>query len=575
MTEETISVDAAQALVARRFESAGIAPVAIDVRRYPEETIFLVQVVPHALEAAARIGNEADGELADRGFNGFVTVRVAPKAKIVDDARKRFTGVHDDRATELVRLLQSHSRTSEVQPSLSYVPDFTAGIEKATAPRHHLVFGRRGAGKTALMIEAKQRVQEDGHLTAWVNLQPYRWMQWPRAAVAVLQSIVDSALLAYADSERVPSTVREASELNQEFHRKLALKEVESAYVRKLLPRFQRFIRRFLDSSGQTLYVFLDDFYFIDRGDQVELLDALHACIRDSRTWLKLATIRHLTRWFEPSRQLGLQLGHDADTIDLDVTLEQPTRAKEFLETVLRRHALQAGVTSLSGLFSPPALDRLVLASGAVPRDYLLLASEATLKAQARPNARLVGVQDVNKAAGHAAQLKLQELDEDLTPETDWAARTHGALDEVLKFCLDETKWTFFRVDFRQRDENSVAYDLVASLMDLRLIHLLTSSLSDEHHAGEKSEVYLLDLSQYSGDRLKKFLHVLDFDGGHLVLKETGRATPDRVGDTARKLVALLRRGPMLDLDRLAEAVTQHRMHQGPTATRSRSLTNR
>jgi hypothetical protein len=296
--------------------------------------------------------------------------------------------------------------------------------------------------------------------------------------------------------------------------------------------------------------VFLDDFYFIPRSLQVELLDLLHAVVRDSDIWLKVATIRNLSRWFDPSTQSGLQLGHDADALDLDVTLQDPSRAKLFLESVLRQYAENVGVSSLGRVFSGSSLDRLLLASGSVPRDYLVLASNSITKARERSKARTVGVQDVNKSAGDAAVLKLQELDEDLSSNSDWASNTRYALEQVLEFCLDETHWTFFRVDFRDKDRHD-GYELLASLMDLRMIHLVNPSVSDESHAGEKAEVFMLDLSQYSGERLKKFLHVLDFVGGKFVLKETGRKGEDRVGDTAKKLISILRRGPKIDLTRL------------------------
>jgi hypothetical protein len=216
----------------------------------------------------------------------------------------------------------------------------------------------------------------------------------------------------------------------------------------------------------------------------------------------------------------------------------------------LKQYAESAGVPSLGRVFSGSSLDRLLLASGSVPRDYLVLASNSISKARERTNARTVGVQDVNKSAGDAAVLKLQELDEDLSSNTEWASNTRYALEQVLEFCLDESHWTYFRVDFRDKDKHG-GYDLLASLMDLRMIHLVNPSVSDESHAGEKAEVFMLDLSQYSGERLKKYLHVLDFVGGKFVLKETGRKGEDRVGDTGKKLISILRRGPKIDLTRL------------------------
>jgi hypothetical protein len=87
--------------------------------------------------------------------------------------------------------------------------------------------------------------------------------------------------------------------------------------------------------------------------------------------------------------------------------------------------------------------------------------------------------------------------------------------------------------------------------MDLRLIHLIDSSLSDEKEAGRRSEVYMLDLSQFSGQRLKKKLKVIDFSEGHLVLKETGTTVPAKIGSTPKQRLGLLRRGPMFHLETL------------------------
>jgi hypothetical protein len=348
-----------------------------------------------------------------------------------------------------------------------------------------------------------------------------------------------------------------AATLAERVTREQAHGDPERSFVRTLIPEVQNVLKRFTDTSGRRLYVYLDDYYFVPRSDQVELLDTLHGFVRDVDAWLKIATIRHLTRWFDPSHQLGLQTGHDADTIDLDVTLQYPDRAKHFLELVLRNYANRAGISTIGRIFAPGALDRLVLASGAVPRDYLVLASEAIRRAQTRPNARLVGVQDVNKAAGDAAQVKVQELDEDITPETEWASKTRYALDQLLKFCLDDTKWTYLAVDHRERELNPEGYDLLASLMDLRMVHLLNPSVSDERRAGEKAEVYLLDLSQYSGERLKKFLSVLDLERGIFVQRETGRKSTKQVGDTPKKLIVILRRAPHLSLSRLVSGGTQ------------------
>ena len=82
--------------------------------------------------------------------------------------------------------------------------------------------------------------------------------------------------------------------------------------------------------------------------------------------------IRHFSKWFQVNPPTGLQAGQDADAIDLDLTLQQPAKAKTFLEAVLTGFARHLGISSLTAFYAPEASDRLVLASGAVPRDYLV-----------------------------------------------------------------------------------------------------------------------------------------------------------------------------------------------------------
>jgi hypothetical protein len=162
----------AKHLVEDQLTSAGIPIIDISVREYPDE--MFVIVTKDDLPRAAEIGNRLDGILHEQGIDGFVTMRVGAHEPPATTPTSLTKGVHDQRVSELVRLLTARSRTSEIQPSLSYVPDAAANISKVTAPRHHLIFGRRGAGKTSLMVEAKRIVEEAGNSAVWMNIQTYR-----------------------------------------------------------------------------------------------------------------------------------------------------------------------------------------------------------------------------------------------------------------------------------------------------------------------------------------------------------------------------------------------------------------
>lgn len=533
--------------VRNAFSDAGVEILKVDVRAYPEETIIVVHVPEEEIEAGASIGNELDRRFSAEGFDGFVTVR--PGRKENDQKQAALTeGVRDSRATELARLIAERSRTSEAQPSLHYVKDVAANISAATSPRHHLIFGRRGAGKTALMVEARRMVTAQGAESIWLNFQTLRNESVGRIFLRYVIRVCELITVHYRQVEEYPQVALNAARLQQEIEAALRSGTDTVPDAMRLVPEVQELIHRFSRTAAMRLFIFLDDFYFIPRDQQPQLLDLIHGSIRDTDAWLKVASIRHLTRWFQSDPPLGLQTGHDAELLDLDVTLQDPFRAKTFLESVLLQYANHVNVQRLSQLFARGSLDRLVLASGAVPRDYLTLAAGALTRAKARQGARLVGTQDINQAAGDAAQAKIQELEEDLAANKTSAEVTLNALLALKEFCLEQERSTYFRVDLRVKESQALEYAALTSLLEVRLTHLVDPSISDRRKAGERAEVFMLDLSQFAGARLRQSIRVLDLEGGVVVSKLTGKKASTKAGRTPRQLVGIYRSAPLLDL---------------------------
>ncbi|WP_235716136.1 hypothetical protein [Amycolatopsis sp. ATCC 39116] len=531
-----------------QFGERDVDVVDVQVRAYPDETNYIVYVDESQIASAAEIGNSLDQAISAAVGNAFIVVRRASQEQVEARLRPLSDGVQDNRATELTRLISARSRVSEAQPSLAYVRDARANLSAVTAGRHHLIFGRRGAGKSALLVETKRVVSDAGALTCWANMQTLRNESAHRAFLHVLDEIL-AVVVSAQQQRRADSVVSlQASSLYEEVTDLIAQSGSEYERVVRLIPRVQKLLSRFQEQNALDVYVFVDDFYYLARQDQPLFLDMLHGCVRDTRTWLKIASIRHLTRWFQASPPLGLQNIHDADIIDLDVTLQEPKRAKEFLESILHQYSRKVGVSSLARLFHAKALDRLVLASGAVPRDYLVLASNAIKKAQVRPNAKLVGAQDVNQAAGDATQAKIQELEEDMASNVDIATRTLEALRRLRKFCLDETSYTYFLVSHRSKEDDPRRYNTLTDLLDVRLIHLIDASVSDSHTAGQRYEAFMLDLSQFSGARLKQKIQVLDFVGGRIVSHKTRSSEKRKIGDSPLQVISILRNAPTLDL---------------------------
>ncbi len=537
------------------FTKRGFRVVGIDTRTFPQEAHHIVFVVPEQVNDALVLGNQLQLPVSD-GIDEFIIVRQASSAMLEEELGSRpsspIKSVHDPRCSELINLVSARSRVSNAQPSLAYVPDARANLAAVTAARHHLVFGRRGAGKTALLVEARQQLDSSGALTAWVNIQTFRRETPQRVVLYVLNEMLSALLASRSVDERSQVAVSLAT-LAGRVQAMLDADETSDRVVHDIVPRAQRVLRDYLATASRPLFLFLDDFYYMPRANQPEVLDLLHGFTRDANVWLKVASIKHLTRWWQTSPPMGLQSGQDADLIDLDITLQEPDQAKRFLEGVLLAFAQKVGIMALSRVFRAEALDRLVVASGAVPRDYLVLATSAIGRAQRRENARLVGVQEVNQAAGDAAASKIQELEEDMASNSGTADTTLATLKAVRTFCLEREGFTYFLVRFRDREDRPADYNLLTDLMDVRLLHLVDAGVSDAHAAGHRSEAFVLDLSQYSGARLKQKVRVLDFSAGHFVSRETRSSAAPRIARTTREFIALLRGAPTLELEWLRD----------------------
>lgn len=533
------------------FGSVGIEPTSIELKPYPAELNVLIYVAPEDFTLA--VEKAADIELQVQREDSLPIFLVVRKASVAAVASRLdpFGGLSDARVDDLIRLISAKSRVSSVEPSLVYVPDARASLSTITASRHHLVFGRRGAGKSALMMEARRQIVAEGAVDSWTNVQTLRHETPQRVFLFVMADIFSAAIAARQSVRSRSSVTLSLTEMYEQIQILLSKDKTEVDEALRVVPRAQRALSNYLALEGARVFAFIDDFYYVPRDEQPLLLDMIHGAVRDTNIWLKIASIRHLTNWWQASPPTGLQSGQDADLIDLDVTLQDPEKASAFLEGILAEYARRVGISTLSKVFKRAALDRLVLASGAVPRDYMVLAVSAINRSRRRANARAAGVQDVNQAAGDAASSKIQELEEDMAVNRGVAERTLQTLQTVRGFCLDEASYTYFLVRYRDKEQMPELYSLLTDLMDVRMIHLIDSGVSDAHQAGSRFEAYMLDLSQFSGSRLKQRINVLDFEDGHFVSKETRSGAAPQRGGNSLQLIAILRKAPIMQLSML------------------------
>jgi AAA ATPase domain len=414
-------------IVREAYERANIRVAKSSVRRFPGETIVVVEVNESDLAKAVAVASELDSKLPD----GFVTVKRA-QGELPKSDFETTKSLADPRVNDLVELLNARSRTSEQQPSLRYIRDAAQTLNIAISRRHHLIFGRRGVGKTALMLEAKRLAEQRGAATFWMNIQIIRQLSALDAFLTIASRLCDLPDLVHNGRAKKPLSVGSATGLRARIKSYLDSGAADKQQINRLIPELQQMFQTLGRETEEDIYLFIDDIHYLAVSEQPQFLDMIHSITRDNRIWLKVAGIKHQTRWFTDNPPTGLQTGHDAAIINLDVTLEQPARAKEFLLSILRVYTDDSKIGNAFNIVSREALDRLVLASGGVPRDFLVLTATAIQAARQRSNSRTTGVQDVNESAGKIAQVKLQELEDD-------AAKFAGLRPKHAMECAPET----------------------------------------------------------------------------------------------------------------------------------------
>jgi hypothetical protein len=202
-----------------------------------------------------------------------------------------------------------------------------------------------------------------------------------------------------------------------------------------------------------------------------------------------------------------LKLGDDCDEIDLDVTLEKYETAKNFLLRILQQLVEESCLTSYSDLITEGGIERLVLASGGVARDFLTIFRKSIDVARERGETYRgdkINAEDVNAAAGEHDPTKRDELKRDTLEER---AQLEGALQAIQEFCI-RSKVNCFLVEQSASNEGS---NILGELVDLRFVHVVASRISVRDMPGRLFTGYMLDVSQYTGERRRRELVMIPF----------------------------------------------------------------
>lgn len=354
-------------------------------------------------------------------------------------------------------------------------------------------FNRRNVETIAESLKAKrEELNELLHSSDQINIQKTRKSESQIGTNAKIDSSIGVQPIAQVNSQVSGNENFISAEETQE-----TFQQNKVEFLHRHILEYQEIFKQMSGLSDGDAYLFLDDLYYIKRSDQAKVIDYFHRIAKGNDLWLKIGTVRHRSTWYiHGDPPFGLKLGDDAQEINLDLTLENYTTTKAFLIKILESFVKESGVGDTKIILVDEAMDRLVLASGGVARDFLGIFDKSIAVAQERgANYRgpKVGKEDVNIAAGRYSSTKMDEFKTDILSDDE-----HISLENIFKriklFCINQANTNLFLYD--TMDEKGLT--VIQELMDLRVIHKVNSHVTVSKRQGKVFEAYMLDVSAYA-----------------------------------------------------------------------------
>jgi len=424
-------------------------------------------------------------------------------------------------------------------------------LSDVCARQNHVIFARRGCGKTLLLRYSARRLGEGVH-SVYLNCEDFKRHSFPNVLIEILDALfgeLEKHLSAWfgrkARSKELIRKIRsDLAELQNKADQTEALvkatssaelsgnastelgaasglkalagfsgknrDEVERVFqskhnkleqLDKWLPRLKKQIREFFEVSDKVsaIYLQIDDLYQLRQEDQPFVVDYIHRLCKDLPLFFKMATLRHASILFvqREGQPIGAQERHDFQPINIDYTFADFRRTRDQNKKIFHEFGKLAGFKNdeVDALFKGQGFDRLVLAGGGVPRDTLSLFLEVLSEVQADKHGDgRIGKDDVRILSKQNFERRIEELKHD-----SGAAQQEPLIKGIYvirEFCLDK-KSNVFLVSERTLQQKDEFRGLIYRLLDYRIIHSGATALSHKSHEGAY-QAFAIDIGCYA-----------------------------------------------------------------------------
>ena len=457
--------------------------------------------------------------------------------------------------SKLISYVEENTRTDKVS-GIEFI-DTRNFKDRVKSKQNYVIFGRRGAGKSSLL---KTLLPNKTILGIYVNLEDYKDITFPNIILKVLikffeelnNSIIKEKKLfnfnknrkindlskkvnktlhslkeklsepdgyeesrIYSESskgelsagtEKGPFKIAGLVEESETSQREHTWKIDKLNELKMSIDGIKSVVKSIYELTGKQVVLILDDFYFISKSIQPYLADYFHRITKSNNFHLKIGTINHRTNLYQQTKDsyVGMELNADIYDIDLDYTLDKWTELKSFCKELL----LQASKASKANvdfdqLFNDKSFEQLCLASGGVPRDFLVLFIKCCAVLNETKNR--ITVPDVREVAIQNFSNKKNSLKIDSLENINILENVMGYLQQKV---FIEKRTNVFLIENGSLEKSDIAKHLIRELIDLRFLHIIDNNTSAAPSDGNRYSAFLLDVSLYNNGRPRNFREV-------------------------------------------------------------------
>lgn len=445
---------------------------------------------------------------------------------------------------KVLRYIEENIRVTE-QTTIEYL-DPKGHIERLGSKQNQVVYGRRGSGKSLLLKSLRKNT--DSRFCITVNLDDFKDISFPDSIIQVLRIVIkqmrskvqnsyswyelekgfearkiskDLKNYLNALNERLnnPDQFEEATrtkkgskasgeasggyggtkgkvgaEITEEHEASRTIKISKLNILRNELTDFKELIERTTNFLDQDIFLILDDFYFIRKSDQPFFADFFHRVSKNTRLYLKIATIKHRsTLYIHGETYIGMEIRHDGQSLNLDYSLENFNAMVNFMKDLLYYVNDKVGVTlNYDNLFSQNGFRFLCLASGGVPRDFF--ATFISLGNKVINGEKSITKPMVIETSIEDLPYKLEAFKTDSLDEKE-------ILEHYLQYIqneiITEKKWNAFLLSNSEVIRYSQINQAIKELVDLRLLHIANSNTSSAPSDGLRYSAFIVDVGLF------------------------------------------------------------------------------